>query len=99
MANIVPQPQTVTPEPIGLTPGAFRGQTLTLEPYRFVIRTYDSTLHKGRIRVLEGQLWVYENDEVVRKIRQNDNYNVDLSGPNKLGSGEDGVSFVETYRQ
>ena len=99
MSNETPTEQIPVPEPIGETPGRFRGDTITINPHHFVMRSYTSTLHKGEIRVEQGRLLIYNEEEVVKKIRAPQSYKVDLDGPNKFGAGDEAVSFTETYRQ
>jgi len=99
MSNEIPTEQIADPDPIGETPGRFRGDMITISPHHFVIRSYTDTLHNGEIRVETGRLLVYDENEIVKKIRAPQSYKVDLNAPNKFGAGDEAVSFTETYRQ
>ena len=97
MSNNIPaQSGSVTPmEPEGEN---FRGVMVRINPNQKVTRTYDDTLHNLKIDIVDGVLKIYDGQEVSKTVVRNRQCDVTL-GENILGAGDQGVTFVETYRK
>lgn len=97
MSNSIPaQSGSITPiEPEGKN---FRGQLVKINANQKVTRTYDDTLHNLKIDVVEGVLKIYSGQEVTKTVVRNRQCDVKI-GDNIVGAGDEGVTFVETYRK
>jgi len=97
MSNSIPsQSGSITPiEPEGEN---FRGQLVKINANQKITRSYDNTLHNLEIDVVEGVLKIYDDQEIIKTVVRNRQCDVKL-GENLIGAGNEGVTFVETYRK
>jgi len=97
MSNSIPaQSGSVVPiEPEG---EAFRGLLVRINANQKITRSYDDTLHKLEIDVVDGVLKIYDGQKLIKTVVRNRQCDVKL-GENVIGAGDEGVTFVETYRK
>jgi len=98
MSNSIPA-QSGSISPITPTGSNFWGQVVTINANQTINRTYDSTLNRGTIDVVDGVLHIYENGELVRRVVRDRRYEVAIGDANTFAAGDEKVRFVETYRK
>ena len=98
MSNSIPA-QSGSISPISPTGSNFWGQVVTINAHQTINRTYDDTLNRATIDVVDGVLHVYENGELVRKVVRDRRYEVAIGTPNTFAAGDRSVRFVETYKK
>ena len=98
MSNSIPA-QSGSISPINPTGSSFWGQVVTINANQTIARTYDDTLNRATIDVVDGTLHIYENGELVRTVVRDRRYQVAVGTPNTFAAGDVEVRFVETYKK